>query len=102
MRLELSQARNRTNLTGQRSQDRGHTKRTAKKRNHKEDDSMDNGTRRDSIDRRNFLGLAGATLLGATVSSATGSQAGQGAKTPKKRFRVVDTHFHIMNTELQG
>lgn len=45
------------------------------------------------MDRRDFLGFAGAFLLGA----AAGAQ-----EKPGKRYRVVDTHLHTFNSDLQG
>jgi predicted TIM-barrel fold metal-dependent hydrolase len=59
------------------------------------------GNRKDGIDRRSFLGIAGAGVLG-TIASGIASSAEQKAERPRKRFRVIDAHFHTFNSKLQG
>lgn len=44
-----------------------------------------------SIGRRDFMRLAGAALVASRLPAA-----------PAKRYRVVDTHFHMFNSALQG
>lgn len=51
-----------------------------------------------NVHRRHFLGLAGTALLGAVGPRTLPSAEAQS----KKRFRVVDTHFHVFNSKLQG
>ena len=61
---------------------------------------MDSKIGKSGIPRRNFLTAAGAGVLG-TLGSAL-IQPRESAGQQKKRFRVVDTHFHTFNSKLQG
>jgi predicted TIM-barrel fold metal-dependent hydrolase len=62
---------------------------------------MNGNKRDDGIDRRGFLSLAGAGVLGAMASGIV-SKAQPTTDTPPKKFRVIDTHFHTFNSKLQG
>ena len=53
------------------------------------------------LDRRQFLGSLGASLMsaGAGVSPCA---AVTDDESTAKRYRVIDTHFHLFNSTLQG
>ena len=51
------------------------------------------------LSRRNILAAGGMALLGA-IGSETLLPAAAGS-TPKKRFRVIDTHQHVRNTSAE-